>query len=65
MSKGLQRKLKIENVTRCFNCSVFVTCEEPFKEDVVDCDHFVEITEVRQVVVVKLVEWTRGKQDEC
>jgi hypothetical protein len=65
MNEGFQRKLKIENLTRCFNCSMFVTCEEPFKEDIVDCDHFSEIPTQKQVIVAKLIEWTGGKVDEC
>ena len=65
MSHGPQRKLKIENLTRCMNCSVFVTCKESFKENVVDCDHFSEIPTQKQVLVVKLVEWAGGKQDAC
>jgi hypothetical protein len=65
MGKELQRKLKIENLTGCMNCSVFVTCKEPFKEDIVDCNHFSELPDEKQVVVVGLYEWSRGKQDEC
>ena len=61
MNKGLQRKLKIENLTRCMNCSVFMACREPLKEDVVDCDHFVEIPDKEQVIVIGLCEWTKGK----
>jgi hypothetical protein len=61
MSEGLQRKLKIENLTRCMNCSVFVTCKEPFKEDIVDCSHFQELPDEKQVVVVGFCKWIRGK----
>jgi hypothetical protein len=61
MDEKLSHKLKIENLTRCMNCSAFVTCREPFKEDVVDCDHFVEIPDKEQVIVICLCEWTRGK----
>lgn len=57
----LSRKLKIENWTRCMNCNsaVFTKCKEPFKEDIVDCSHFVELAEHDQVVVIKLCEWCK------
>jgi hypothetical protein len=61
MDKEIERKLRIENLTRCMNCAAFVTCKECEKENVVDCDHFVEILEKEQVVVVRLDEWSRGK----
>jgi hypothetical protein len=61
MDEEVDRKLRIENLTRCMNCSGFVTCREPFKEDVVDCDHFSELPDEKQVVVVGLCEWARGK----
>lgn len=58
ISKELDRKLKIENIERCMNCSVFVSCEEPFKENVVDCSHhFQELPESEQLVVIKLTKW--------
>ena len=59
MNEGIERKLRIENLTRCMNCSVFVTCAEPFKENVADCDHFLELPDSEQVVVVKLNEWAK------
>ena len=56
----LQRKLKIENLTKCMNCRTFMSCKEPFKENVVDCGHhFLEEAESEQVVVVKLKEWAK------
>lgn len=60
MDKELERKLKIENLTRCMNCFAFVTCKEPYKENVADCDHFVEIQSRKQVIVIGLAEWGHG-----
>lgn len=59
MDEEVERKLRIENLTRCMNCSAFVTCKESYKENVIDCDHFVEIGEEKQVVVIRLVEWAK------
>ena len=62
-SRELSRKLKIENLEKCMNCLIFVTCREPFKEDLVDCGHhLLEEPESEQIVVVKLSEWC-GKHD--
>lgn len=64
MDEELERKLKIENLTSCMNCRKFVTCKEPFKENVVDCSHhFVEEPQERQVVVVRLDQWCE-KRDQ-
>lgn len=63
--REFDRKLKIENLTRCMNCSRFVTCEETFKENVLECERVREIPAQKQVVVVELIERTRRKSDEC
>jgi hypothetical protein len=53
--KEAERKIKIENLTNCMNCMKFLTCREPFKENVVDCGHnFIEAPQKEQIVVVKL-----------
>jgi hypothetical protein len=61
MKLDVQRKLGIENLTRCMNCSygfsAFTTCNEPYKERVVECDHFLEVPVVEQIVVVRLDQW--------
>lgn len=62
MDNEIERKLRIENLTRCMNCSAFVTCKECEKENVVDCDHFVEIADEEQIVIISLCEWAKGKQ---
>ncbi len=62
MNNEIERKLRVENLTRCMNCAGFVACEECEKENMADCDHFVEIGEEKRVVVIRLVEWAkRGK----
>lgn len=50
----VERKLKILNLNRCMNCSAFVSCVEPLKEDIADCDHFDELPDEEQVGVVTL-----------
>lgn len=50
----VRRKLKIENMNRCFNCERFVDCVLGIKEDIVVCDHFVEMPDSLQVIVVNL-----------
>lgn len=57
MDKETSRKIKNENLTRCMNCEGFETCNEVFKEKLVDCCRFVEVSVQNQVVVVKLSEW--------
>jgi hypothetical protein len=62
MSKEMLRKLRIENLEKgCLNCLVFLNdeCREPYKENICDCLNFVELPESKQVVVVKLSEWSR------
>ena len=59
MKIELDRKLRIENMTRCMNCEAFVTCKECEKENVVDCDHFREIAVRKQVVTVSLTEYCK------
>lgn len=54
----VERKMKIENLERCMNCVGFEDCKEKMKEDIVDCDHFEELDEEDQVVVVNLNEWS-------
>lgn len=61
-SKELERKLKIENLEKgCLNCQAFVSCRMCRKESIIDCDHFVELPEDQQVVVVNLLEWAKRK----
>jgi hypothetical protein len=60
MNEEVDKKLRIENLTRCLNCSVFVTCKEPYKENAAECDHFEEIQSQKQVVVIGLAEWAHG-----
>ena len=57
----LERKLRIENLTRCMNCEAFVTCGECEKENVVECSHYREIPPRKQVVVVGLSEWCKDE----
>ena len=54
--KSVRRKIKIENLIRCMNCSVFVTCVEDLKENVVECDHYSEVSKEKQVIVIPLSE---------
>jgi hypothetical protein len=56
MNKDVERKLKIENLTRCMNCLAFVACCELRKEDIVDCQNFKEIGLENQVTLVNLRE---------
>jgi hypothetical protein len=58
VNKKIERKMKIENLTICMNCVGFVNCKEEMKEDIVDCDHFEELLDDEQVVVVNLNEWS-------
>jgi hypothetical protein len=58
LNKKVERKMKIENLERCMNCLGFEICKERMKEDVVDCDHFEELSDNEQVVVVNLNEWS-------
>jgi hypothetical protein len=48
----VRRKLKIEYMNRCFNCERFVNCIFGIKEDIVDCELFVEVPDSLQVIVV-------------
>jgi hypothetical protein len=62
MNEKLERKVRIENLTRCMNCLSFTTCSEPFKENMVDCgEKFVELPVDKQVVVISLIE---GQKNE-
>jgi hypothetical protein len=54
MSKRVDKKLKIENLTRCMNCNRFVTCSEKEKENIVDCLRYREVGRGNQVVAVRL-----------
>jgi hypothetical protein len=56
-----ERKLRIENLTRCMNCEAFVTCGECEKENVVECDHYKEIAPRKQVLVISLSEWCKDE----
>jgi hypothetical protein len=56
MKEETTRKLKIENLTRCMNCSGFVACCELRKEDIVDCQNFKEVGLENQVTLVNLKE---------
>jgi hypothetical protein len=60
MKNNLERKLRIENLTRCMNCEAFVTCKECEKENLAECDHYREIAARKQVVLVSLTEWSKG-----
>ena len=55
--KSVRRKIKIENLTRCMNCLTFVTCVEPLKENVVECDHYSEVQSEKQVIVIPLIDF--------
>lgn len=57
LDENIEKKLKIENLTRCCSCKLFQKCKEPFKEDIVDCDHFSELPENEQIVIVRLAEF--------
>jgi hypothetical protein len=54
MNKDVERKLKIENLTRCINCLAFVVCCESRKEDIADCVRFKEVGLGNQVTVFNL-----------
>lgn len=64
MNKETDRKLKIENLERCLNCSLFAGCLEPKKEDIADCDHFSELSSAKQVLIIALAEYSEFK-DRC
>ena len=51
----LERKLMLENLTRCCNCWL-IFCSVGKKEDVVDCGDFDEMADDLQVCIVKLCE---------
>ena len=57
MKIDVDRKLRIENLTRCMNCLAFVTCVECNKENVVECDHYREIVPRKQVLVMLVGDW--------
>jgi hypothetical protein len=56
MNKETERKLQIENLTRCMNCSRFGTCSEKEKENIVDCLHYREVGVQSRVFVGSLKE---------
>jgi hypothetical protein len=51
-----EKKLKILNLTRCLNCSLFISCLEQLKEDIAECERFDELPDKMQVIITKLVE---------
>ena len=57
MKIDLDEKLRLENLTRCINCSRFVSCEEHRKETLVDCWLFLEIPPRKQIVILSVTEW--------
>jgi hypothetical protein len=59
MNKETDRKLRMENLTRCMNCLTFSVCNEERKEDVVCCAHYREVEAESQVVVMLLTELCR------
>ena len=56
----VEKKLKLENLTRCLNCALFCQCELR-KEEMIVCDKFKEISAKKQLVVVSLEEWAELK----
>lgn len=57
LAENTEKKLRIENLTRCCSCALFQkNCKEPFKENIVECDHFSELPENEQFVIVRLSE---------
>jgi hypothetical protein len=62
MREETRRKPKIENLTRCLNCSVFSVCNEGRKENVVCCTHYREVEAESQVAVMLLTELCRQDQ---
>ena len=53
----IEKKLKIENLTRCLNCALFCKCRLQ-KEEIIVCEKYREIDVERQVVIVPLKEWS-------
>jgi len=60
----IEKKLKIENLERCLNCSCFNRCLE-LKEEVALCEKFKEVPMKKQLVIVSLEENSRlkGRKD--
>ena len=52
----IEKKLKLENLTRCMNCELFCRCKL-VKEEMIVCSKFSEINDDKQVVIVPLKEW--------
>ena len=56
----VEKKLKLENLTRCINCALFCQCELR-KEEMIVCDRFKEINTKKQLIIVSLEEWAELK----
>jgi hypothetical protein len=60
LDKRLARKLRVENLERCLNCSHFADCSENMV-DIVICERFDELEVEDQVIVVGLIEYSNLK----
>ena len=56
----IEKKLKLENLTRCLNCRLFCDCDLK-KEEMIVCDRFKEINVKKQLIIVPLEEWAELK----
>lgn len=57
------RSLARSNIERCLQCKLFSTpkCKVPYKEEILICKKFVQLSLKNQVVIVGLVEFSRLK----
>jgi hypothetical protein len=56
-SKELQRKLKVERVEVCLNCTLFTDCNNIGQ--FVECEEFVEVDSEKAMVIVRLDEYSK------
>ena len=63
MSK-IEKKLKLENLTRCINCRLFCNCAFR-KEEIVICESFKELNVKKQLIIIPLEEYSelKGRKD--
>ena len=59
-NERLARKLRVETLERCLNCSHFADCLENMV-DIVVCERFDELRVEDQVIVVGLIEHSKLK----
>jgi hypothetical protein len=56
------RAIKISNLERCCSCQLFFSskCKQSYKEEVVSCPHFKEVSYRNKIVILSFVEHKRA-----